>query len=53
MTDDGDFELQEPYAAYLREAKQTATEGWAKALFGYLSDKCPYTEGKLMAEMQR
>jgi len=53
MTEDGEFELQEPYATYLAEAKMMATYGWMKGLFQYLQDKCPYTEEQLMAEMER
>jgi len=53
MTEDGQFELQEPYTTYLREAKQCATQGWREALYAYLVPKCPYTRDELDSEMLR
>ena len=53
MTDDGRFELQEPYRTWLMEAKLAATQGWRESLYAYLADKCPYTRDELNAEMLR
>ena len=53
MTEDGEFELQEPYRTYLLEAKLSATQGWRESLYGYLADKCPYTRDELNAELLR
>ena len=47
MADDGTFELQEPFSTYLKEAKVTATRGWADGLIGYLEPRCPYTAQEL------
>lgn len=51
MHDDGSFELQEPYATWLQEAKVESTRGWASALVAYLEPKCPYTAQELIDEL--
>lgn len=53
MADDGTFELQEPFSTYLKEAKVTATRGWADGLIGYLEPRCPYTAQELADELLR
>ena len=53
MDDDGGFELQEPYATWLEEAKVASTTAWAEALVGYLEPRCPYTSQELVAELVR
>lgn len=47
MTEDGVFELQEPYATMLVEAKVASTRGWTAALLEYLEPRCPYTAEEL------
>lgn len=51
MTDEGEFELNEPYATQLTEARVAATQGWYAALVGYLVPRCPYTERELRDEL--
>ena len=51
MTEDGEFELNEPYATQLEEARVAATRGWYAALVAYLVPRCPYTEAELRAEL--
>ena len=53
MTDDGEFELNEPYATQLEEARVTASQAWATALIGYLEPRCPYTATELKDELLR
>ena len=53
MTDDGEFELSEPYATYLAEARVHATQGWTAALVEYLEPKCPYTAQELVDALVR
>ena len=53
MDDDGNFELQEPYATWLTEARVAATQAWAAALIGYLEPRCPYTAEELKDELLR
>ena len=53
MTDDGDFELQEPYKTMLGEARASATQGWYAGLVAYLLPRCPYTEQELRNELLR
>ena len=51
MTEDGEFELQEPYKTQLLEARVAATQAWASALVGYLEPRCPYTAEELKDEL--
>ena len=51
MTEDGEFELNEPYRTMLAEARVAATQGWYAALVGYLVPRCPYTEQELRDEL--
>lgn len=53
MTEDGEFELNEPYATQLEEARVTASHAWATALIGYLEPRCPYTAVELKDELLR
>lgn len=48
MTDEGEFELQEPYATMLAEARIEATRAWTMALVGYLEERSPYTAEELV-----
>lgn len=51
MTEEGTFELNEPYATQLTEARVAATQAWAAALVGYLEPRSPYTVGELKDEL--
>jgi len=51
MRDDGSFELQEPYATQLEEARVASTKGWTEALVEYLEPRCPYTAQELVDEL--
>lgn len=53
MTDDGEFELNEPYKTQLEEATVAATRGWHSALVAYLEPRCPYTAKELTDELLR
>jgi hypothetical protein len=53
LHDDGTFELQEPYATQLTEARLCATYAWREALYGYLMERTPYTHDELNDEMMR
>lgn len=47
MTDEGEFELNEPYKSKLAEARLTATTAWTTAMLEYLAGQCPYTVEEL------
>ena len=51
LKEDGSFELQEPYATWLFEARVEATKAWAEALIAYLEPKCQYTASELRDEL--
>ena len=51
MNDDGGFELQEPYATMLDEARAESSRGWTEALVGYLEPRCDYTAQELVDEL--
>ena len=51
LHDDGRFELQEPYATMLEEAKVVATKAWTEALCGYLEERSPYSAQELAEEL--
>lgn len=51
MEDDGTFEINEPYATMLEEARLEATQGWTAALVSYLEPRCPYTAQELVDEL--
>lgn len=53
LQDDGSFELQEPYASQLQEARVVSTKAWAEALVGYLEPRSPYTSEELRDELLR
>ena len=53
MTENGEFELQEPYATWLMEARALSAKAWTEALVGYLEPKCPYTAQELADELIR
>ena len=53
LTDEGEFELQEPYRTWLTEARVVSTQAWTTALIGYLEPKCPYTAEELRDELLR
>lgn len=53
MTEEGEFELNEPYATQLTEARVAATQAWTAALIGYLEPRCPYTAEELKDELLR
>ena len=53
MNDEGEFELNEPYATQLTEARVAATQAWTAALIGYLEPRCPYTAEELKDELLR
>lgn len=53
MTEEGQFELLEPYATYLKEAKVESTRGWVESLVNYLEPKCPYSGQELADELLR
>ena len=53
MTDEGQFELAEPYKSMLTECKLLATSSWREAIYAYLADKCPYGRDELNAELMR
>lgn len=47
LNDDGSFELQQPYAELLAEARVEATNGWATALIVFLANHSPYSPEEL------
>ena len=51
LNDDGSFELQEPCATQLVEARIASTKGWTEALVEYLEPRCPYTAQELVDEL--
>jgi len=51
MTDEGEFELNEPYATQLTEARVESTRGWTAALVAYLEPRCPYSAQELVDEL--
>ena len=51
MTDSGEFELNEPYATMLDEARAESSRGWTAALVGYLEPRCEYTAQELVDEL--
>ena len=51
MTEDGEFELNEPYKTQLTEARVAATQAWTAALIAYLEPRCPYTGEELKDEL--
>lgn len=53
LHDDGEFELMEPYATLLQEAKIESTRAWAEALVMFLEPRCPYTGEQLANELVR
>ena len=53
LHDDGSFELQEPYATRLKEAKVASAKGWHDALIEYLVPYCPYSAQQLSDELVR
>ena len=53
MTEGGEFELNEPYATMLEEARTESTKGWTEALVGYLEPRSPYTAQQLVDELLR
>ena len=53
MNEDGEFELNEPYATWLVEAKVESARGWTEALVNYLEPKCPYTAQELVDELAK
>ena len=53
MTDEGEFELQEPYKTQLLEARITATEAWTRALLEYLDEHSMYDLETLKQELLR
>lgn len=53
MTEDGEFELNEPYRTQLEEARVIASQAWATALIGYLEPRSPYTVDELKNELLR
>ena len=53
MNDDGTFEVSEPYATMLEEARKVTTDAWTDALIGYLEERSPYTAERLNAELVR
>ena len=42
MTEEGEFELNEPYATMLQEARISATRAWTTTLLGYLAEHTCY-----------
>ena len=53
LTDEGDFELMEPYKTQLTEARLTATAAWTTALIEYLVEHSPYDAETLKNELLR
>lgn len=53
LNEDGTWELQEPYATMLQEAKVAATTSWHQGLIGYLVPRSPYTAQQLTDELLR
>lgn len=53
MTDDGEFELQEPYRTQLMEARWRATAAWTNALLEYLAERSVYDLQTLHDELIR
>lgn len=51
MSEEGEFELQEPYATQLTECKMLATGAWHAAAIGYLADRSPYSAQQLTDEL--
>ncbi len=51
MSEDGEFELSEPYATQLVECKAAATRAWHAAAVAYLAEHSPYTAQELSDEL--
>ena len=51
MKEDGSFELQEPYATWLAEARAISAKAWTESLIAYLEPKCPYSAQELADEL--
>lgn len=51
MTDEGEFVLEESYAAELQAARAAATLAWTNAIVDYLAQRCPYTAEELLASL--
>ena len=49
MTEDYEFELQEPYKTQLLETKLLATKAWRDAILDYLEPRTIYTREELRA----
>ena len=53
MTEEGEFELNEPYATMLAEARISATRAWTTTLLGYLAEHTCYDIEFLKDELLR
>lgn len=53
MNEEGEFELQEPYATMLHEAHMAATQGWRDGLLDYVEPRCRYGWDELRAGLLR
>ena len=53
MTDEGIFEINEPYATWLKEVRVLASKAWTEAVIEYLEPRCPYTAQELADELVR
>lgn len=53
LTEDGEFELVEPYRTWLIECKVAGTQAWAGAVIAYLEPRCPYSAEELKDELVR
>lgn len=53
MTDEGEFELNEPYKTQLEECRVFCTRAWHQALVEYLVPRCPYSAQELTDELLR
>ena len=49
MTDEYEFELQEPYKTQLLECRLLATKAWRDAMLDYLEPRTQYTRDELRA----
>jgi hypothetical protein len=53
MTEEGEFELNEPYATMLVEARVGATQAWTGYMLEYLADHTTYEVEFLKDELLR
>lgn len=53
MTDEGEFEINEPYKTMLQEVRVFASQAWTGAVVSYLAAHSDYGEQELASELVR